>query len=89
MHIIAGEPVGGGDQDAIQFAQRHPIPQTLEAGPLETGAAVTLIAEDVLGRHCPTLLEGVRLQALHLRRETVGLRLALGGHPCINPDPHG
>jgi hypothetical protein len=89
MHVVAGEPVGGGDQDTIQFAQRHPIPQPLQARSLQTGAAVAVIAEDVLGRHGPTLLAGMRLQAFQLLGQAVGLRLALGGHPRIDPDPHG
>src|SRR3954462_2054276 len=88
MHIVAGQPVRGGDQDAIQLTHRRPISQPLQARPFETGAAVAIIPEDVLGRHAPPLLEGMGLQALQLLSEAVGLCLALGGYPCIDPDPH-
>ena len=89
MHIVAGQPVGRRDEDAIELAERHPIAQPLEARPLETGATIAVIAEDVLGRHCPTLREGMRLQALHLLDQSVGLGLALRRHARIDPDPHG
>ncbi len=89
MHIVAGEPVRGSDQEAIQLAHRRPISQPLQSRPFETGAAVAIIPEDVLDRHAPPLLEGMGLQALQLLSEAVGLCLALGGDPGIDPDPHG
>jgi hypothetical protein len=88
MHIVAGQPVRGRDQKAIQLTHRHSISQPLQSRPFETGAAVAIIPEDVLDRHAPPLLEGMGLQALQLLSEAVGLCLALGGHPCIDPDPH-
>ena len=89
MHIVAGKPVGSGDQDAIQVPQGHAVPQPLQSGPLERGTAVAVIAEDVLGRDGLSVLACMRLQPLQLLGEAVRLGLALGRHPCIDPDPHG
>jgi hypothetical protein len=60
MHIVAGEPVGSGDQDAIQVSHGHPVPQPLQSGSLENGTAVAIIAEDVLGRDGLFLLARMR-----------------------------
>jgi len=88
MHIVAGEPVGSGDQNAIQLPHGHAVAQPLQPGPLERGATVAVITEDVLGRDGPSLLVCMRLQTLQLLGEAIRLGLALSGHPCIDPDPH-
>jgi hypothetical protein len=89
VDVVAGQPIGGGDRHPVEGAQRGAIPQPLQAGAPEAGAAEAVIAEDVLVRHRPALREGVRPQAIELLGDAVGLRLALGGHPRVEGDPHG
>ena len=62
MDLVARQPVGGGDQLPRRGAVAHP----LQAGALEGGAAVGVIADEVLGHHHPTLLPGPRLPPLRL-----------------------
>ncbi len=89
MHVVAGQPVGGGDQHAVEGTQGGAVPQPLQARTPQAGAAVAVIAEYVLLRHRPTLREGVRPQAIELPGDAVGLRLAVRGHTRIKSNPHG
>ncbi len=81
MHIVAREPVRCGDQNPIEFAQSRTVAQPLQTWPGELGAAIAIIAEDVLRGDAPALLKGVSLQAINLLSEAVSLRPALGGDP--------
>lgn len=77
MHVVPRQPVRCRDQHPVEDAQRHAVAQPLQAGPLEIGAAVAVIAEDVLVRHWPALRLGTPLQAIQLLGDPVGLGLAL------------
>src|SRR3954452_17646131 len=89
VHIVAGQPVGCGDQDTIELAQRCPIAQPLQPGPLEARATVAVIAKHVLRLNYPALAQSMGEQAIELLGQAVGLSLTLGGDPRIDPDPHG
>jgi hypothetical protein len=52
----AGRPVGRGDHDQVELGQRRLIPQTIQAGSAQAGAAVAVIAVDVLFLQCPAVL---------------------------------
>ena len=59
MHIVAGQPIGGRDQDPFKDGQGGPIPQPIQARPIQLGPTITIVAVDVflsqmpirLGRH--------------------------------------
>jgi hypothetical protein len=89
MDILSRQPVRRGDQHPVEGTERRAVTQPLQAGPLEAGTAVAIIAEDVLGRHRPALRLGVRLQTLQLLGNAVGLCLTLCRYTCIERDPHG
>jgi hypothetical protein len=61
MHVVSRQPVRRRDQHPVKDAQRHAVAQPLQAGPLQIGAAVAVIAEDVLLRHRPALRQGTPL----------------------------
>src|SRR5918911_2064142 len=61
MHVVARQPIRGRNQDAIQLAERRPVPQPLQPGLLEARPAVSIIAEDVLSPNRPALPEGMGL----------------------------
>jgi len=89
MHMIAREPVWRRDQNPIEFAQSRTVSQPLQTWSGEFGAAIAPIAGDVLRGDAPPLLKGVSLQAIDLLSQAVGLHLALGGDPRIDPSPYG
>jgi hypothetical protein len=45
---VAGEPVRRGDEDPVQLGTGRSVPQPVEAGSPERGAAVAVVAEDVV-----------------------------------------
>src|SRR5262249_2948566 len=47
MHIIAGQAIWGGDQEACKGRHGGPIPETIETGPVECGPAIAIIPIDV------------------------------------------
>ena len=46
MDIVAGKPVGGGDQDHLELGHRRRVAQGVEAGAVQAGAAVSLVEVD-------------------------------------------
>ena len=58
-HIVAGQPIGGREQDPLKGGQGGPIPQPIQAGTVELAPTIAVIAVDVvlgqmpirLGRH--------------------------------------
>ena len=88
MHVVSRQPVRRRDQHPVEDAQRHAVAQPLQAGPLQIGAAVAVIAEDVLVRHRPALRLGMPPQAIQLLGDAVGLGLALRRHTCVESGPH-
>ena len=59
VHVVARQPVRLGDQDAIQPGTRGGVAQTIEAGPPQLGAAVAVVAEDMIRRQAPALSLGM------------------------------
>ncbi len=76
MDVFACESVGSGDDDRIQLTESGAVAQSVEAGTVERGTAVTVVAEDQLGVKCPTLLDRQGLQACELLFDGLGLCLA-------------
>jgi plasmid stability protein len=84
VHVVAGQPVRRGDQDTVQPGARGGVAQTVEPGPLESGAAVAVVAEDALGRQRPALLLGMGTQPVELLVSRLRLGLALGRYSDVD-----
>jgi hypothetical protein len=63
VHVVAGQPVGGGDEHAVQRRCRHRVAQPVQTRPLQARATVAVVAEDVLLPQVPPLPDMSR----HLR----------------------
>src|SRR4051812_12920956 len=75
MHVVARQAVRRGDQDAVQPGARGGIAQPVQARTPEAGAAVAIVAKDVLLHQVPAGSHGMGAQALKLLLN--GLRLSL------------
>jgi hypothetical protein len=51
VDVVAGEAVGGGDEDAVVVIESHLIAQAVEGGAVEGSAAAPLVTEDVFVSH--------------------------------------
>jgi hypothetical protein len=56
VDVVAGQPVGCGDQHQVKLGQRRLVPQPVQARSAQAGAAVAVIAVDVLLLQCPAVL---------------------------------
>jgi hypothetical protein len=63
VHVGAGQPVGGGDEHAVQRRCRYGVAQPVQTRPLQARATEAVVAEDVLLPQVP-LLPGM---SRHLR----------------------
>jgi len=48
MDVVAGQPVGRGDQHQVELGQCSMVPQPVQAWSAQAGTAVAVIAVDVL-----------------------------------------
>ncbi|MBV9776235.1 MAG: hypothetical protein JO143_04215, partial [Acetobacteraceae bacterium] len=85
VHVVARQPVRRGDQDAVQPGARGGVAQVIEAGTPQAGAAVAVVAKDVLLRQLPAASRSMGAQAVKLLLN--GLRLGLT--PARNPSVCG
>src|SRR5215216_1142465 len=64
------------------------VPQPVQTRPAKAGAAVAVIAVDVLLVQCPAALGDRRAQPVKLLLDGLGLGLASGRHPRIDRRAH-
>ena len=95
--VATGESVRAGDQDRVHVSSRHGVAQAVEGGPIESGAAVSIILMDALvgqarGEH---VLLGPRKELKTLLRarrsgEVLVREVVSGGAPaaCDNEAVH-
>ena len=88
MDVVAGQPVRRGHQDNVQLGQRRVIAEPVQPRPADTGAAIAVIAVDVLVIQLPATLRDRRTQPVKLLLDTLRLGLADGRHPRIHRRPH-
>ena len=88
VHVVARQPVRLGDQDAVEPGARGGVAQTVEAGPPQAGAAVTVVAKDALGRQDPTLTLGMGAQTVELLLSGLRLGLAQGRYSGVDGYMH-
>ena len=80
MDVVAGQPVRRGHHDDVQIGQRRVIAQPVQARPSQPGAAIAVIAVDVLAVQLPATLRDRRAQPVKLLLDT--LRPGPGGWPA-------
>jgi len=88
VDVVAGQPVRRSDQDQVQVGQRRMIPQPVQAGPSQAGAAITVIAVDVLFLQLPSMPGNRRAQPVKLLLDGLRLGLTGGRHPRIHRHAH-
>jgi hypothetical protein len=49
MHIVAGESIWTGNQHALDVSLAELVPQSIQARPVQGGATMAIITEDILG----------------------------------------
>jgi|SRR5215475_2334517 len=90
MHIIAGQAIWGGDQDAVKGRHGGPIPETIETGTVECGPAIAIIPIDVLIGDMPLGMRGhVIAEATHLLVNRLLLLLTACRNTDVESDFHG
>jgi hypothetical protein len=87
--VLAREAVGAEHRHDIDRAVVGGVAQGVETGPVEVGAAVALVAEDVLGDEGVPLLAGPGAQGGELAVDGLLAFLAFGGHPSVDGRAHG
>jgi hypothetical protein len=89
VHEVAGQPVRRGDQHHVKGRPRRLVAQRVQAGAVQLGAAVAVVAEDVLGGDRPSVVGGdIGPQLGDLLLDGLGLLLAVGGHAHIQRHSH-
>ena len=88
MDVVAGQPVRRGHQDNVQLSQRRVIAEPVQPRPADTGAAVAVIAVDVLVLQVPAALRGRGAQPVKLLLDALRLGLAGGRDPRIRRHSH-
>ena len=89
MDVVARQPVRRGDHDQVERAGGRPVAQVIETRTPQGGAAVAVIAKDVVEGHVPALLPRVAHQAFQLLLDRLGLGLAPRRHARVERHPHG
>ena len=88
VDVVAGQPLGVGNQDAVELGQRGEVAELVEAGSPERRAGVTVVAEDVLVGQLPQPVPGDALEPLKLLIDRLGLGLALRRDSNVDRDSH-
>jgi hypothetical protein len=90
MDIMASQAIGSCEHHACKGRHGHSIAQTVEAGTLEGGAAITVIAVDVLGSDMPVGLRGdIIVETAQLLVNSLLLLLTAGRDTDVESDFHG
>ena len=90
MHIVAREPIRGGEQDPLERAQGGAIASPIQPRTVELRAAVAIIPVDMVVRQMPVRLHhDMLLQADELLFNGLLLRLPVGGDADREGHFHG
>jgi hypothetical protein len=91
VHVVAGEPIRGGDQHSVDLAALDRVAQAIETRAGQRGAAIAIVAEH-LGRIQGPALGGVRAhmggQPLDLLLNGLVLNLMAGRDAAVDRYPH-
>ena len=86
--ILAGQAVRAEYGEDVDRGVADSVPQGVEPGAVETGAARALVAKNVLVGQLMPLLASPGAQRLKLAVDGLLASLALGRHSCINGGMH-
>jgi hypothetical protein len=86
--VLTSQTIGAEDQHHLERPGLRPIPEAIEAGAIQPGAAVAVIDADVRLDHLVSLLAGVPAQRVELRGNRALLFLPLSGDPRVDGDSH-
>src|SRR5512134_2311283 len=87
--VFAGEAIGAEHGDDIDLGIANAVAQGIEPGPVEPGATVPLVAEDMLGHELMAGLLRPGAQGGELAVDGLLAFLALGRNPGIDGGAHG
>ena len=85
---VAGQPVGVGDEDAVELGRRGEVAELVEAGATQRRPGVPVVAEDVVILERPLALRDAAAQAVELLVDGLRLGLALGRDPGVDRGSH-
>jgi hypothetical protein len=88
MDIVTRQSIGICDEHLVERSQGRPVAEAVKAGPFERGAAVAVIAKDVLLGELPALSLDVPPQPLDLLIDGLCLCLALCRNTHIDCNSH-
>src|SRR6266508_445233 len=88
VDVVTGQPVGRGDHDQVKLGQRGMVPQPVQTRAAKAGAAVAVVAVDVLVTQCPATLGHRGTQPVKLLLDGLRLGLAGGRDPRIDRRAH-
>jgi hypothetical protein len=88
VDVVAGQPVGRGDQHQVKLGHRRVVPQAVQTRPAQAGAAVAVIAVDVPLLQCPAVFGDRHPQPIKLLLDGLRLGLAGGRDPRVHRDAH-
>src|SRR5262245_39818729 len=88
MDIVAGQPIWTGNDDPVQRGLFEPIPQAIQSRPIEGGATIAIITENILRAYSLTLTVYVRGEARNLLFNRLCQRLPLGRYAGIEGRSH-
>jgi hypothetical protein len=89
VHQLAGQPVRRGDQHHVEGGPRRLVAQRVQARTVQLGAAVAVIAKDVLlGDRPPLVRRDVAAELGDLLLDGLGVLLAVGGHTQVQRHSH-
>jgi hypothetical protein len=87
--VLARQAIGGGHGDDLDGPVAGRVAQGVQTRTIEPCAAVSLVAEDVLGSEVVALLDGPGAQGGELALDGLLALLAFGGHPGVDGGTHG
>jgi hypothetical protein len=89
VHEVAGQPIRRGHQHNIEGCPRRLVAECVQAGTVQPGTAVAVIAEDVLGGNGPPLVRRhVAVELGDLLLDGLGVLLAVGRHAHVQRRSH-
>jgi hypothetical protein len=88
VDVIPRQPIGIGDEDAIELGKGGEIAKPIEAGSSQRSSGVTVVAEDVIFRKLVLAISGSASQPVELLIDGLGLGLALCRNPDVDRDSH-
>ncbi len=88
VDVVAGQPIGHGQEHPVHLARRHRLAQPLQPRPAQRRATVAIVAEDGLVCHAPPLRTHMDTQPFQLLLNRLRLGLPQRRHPHVDRDTH-